>query len=175
MSDDTTLAKALEPVRAALSAAARRDAERAQQQARLTQAEILAAASAQADEVRRQARKRGAAEASATLRAEQARAGRHARAEILRARRDGYEALQVAARAAVETLRDDPAYPRARQRMVDLVRELLGPRADVVEGTGGGVVGQVPGRRVDLSLAGFAARAVDAEAAELAGIDLEPP
>jgi hypothetical protein len=59
--------------------------------------------------------------------------------------------------------------------MIDLVHRLLGPAAEVREGVAGGIIGTVPNRRLDLSLAGYAARAVDAVAAEAAGSEVERP
>jgi vacuolar-type H+-ATPase subunit E/Vma4 len=170
-----TMTEALEPVRTALLVAARQHAERAEQQAITAEAELLGAAVAQADGVRRRAREQGATDAAAALSAGRTRARREARAEVLGVRRESYESLRAAALAAVGELRDDPGYPRARERMIDLVHRLLGPAAEVREGVAGGIIGTVPNRRLDLSLAGYAARAVDAVAAEAAGSEVERP
>jgi hypothetical protein len=61
----------------------------------------------------------------------------------------------------VTRLCDEPGYGDVRARLVAAIHERLGPRAAVRDAPGGGVVGEVPGRRLDLSLAAFADRAVD--------------
>jgi hypothetical protein len=64
-------------------------------------------------------------------------------------------------------MRDDPGYPQLRKALEDVARHALGRSARISDADGGGVVGRRAGRRVDLSLTGFADRAVDACAARL--------
>lgn len=169
MKRDAVLAAALAPVRAALLAAAHQEADQVRSQADDAARNTVAEAKAHAERLREEARAQGAADAEAALTAERARTGRRARAIVLRAHREEYEALRSAARLAVSDLRGDPEYLRMRQRMIDIIRDLLGREADLREGAGGGVVGESPGRRVDYSLALFADRAVDSVAAGLDG------
>lgn len=165
MTDDTMTA-ALAPVRAALLAAARRDAADVRARSAAAAAATLAAAGAEAERIRGQAREEGAADAAAGLAAERARARREAHARILAARSEAYEDLCAAARRAVGALRDEPGYPELRRHLAEAARRLLGPDAALHEGTGGGVIGQGAGRRLDYALVRFADRAVAAVAAE---------
>ena len=83
-------------------------------------------------------------------------------------------ALRGGARAAAAALRLSPDYARLRQSLLAHARALLGPEAVIVDTDDGGIVGSVPGRRVDLSLATFADRAVDAVlSARLSHVDGE--
>jgi len=66
--------------------------------------------------------------------------------------------------AAVGRLAEDPAL---RGRLVAAVWARLGPDATVLDAAGGGVVGVAAGRRIDLSLAAVAERAVDALGGEV--------
>jgi hypothetical protein len=162
-----TLSTALRPVRDALLAAARREADQAWAQAESTAGLTLANAEETAAQIRKDAHARGVADCAEAVATERSRAGRQARTLVLNARVDEYRALRAAARETVAALRDDPDYPRIRQGLVDVVRSVLGTSADVREGECGGIVGEVPGRRADYSLAGFAERAVDAVLADL--------
>ena len=76
-----------------------------------------------------------------------------------------YDELRADARSAVRELLADPG---REQRLVALVRDRLGPDAQVRPHPSGGVVGQAPdGRRVDASVDALVEQA-------LAGIDLDP-
>lgn len=160
---DPPIARALAPVREALLAGARADAERTVARADAAAERSLAEARAAAARIREQARAQGAASGTAAARERQRASRRAGRTRVLRAQRDEYERLRHAARQAVARLASEPDYPRLRQRMVGAVTRALGPQATVRDGPGGGVVGEVPGRRVDYSLTGFADRAVDVE------------
>jgi hypothetical protein len=93
---------------------------------------------------------------------------------VLRAQREEYDSLRGGARAAAAALRLSPDYARLRQSLLAHARALLGPEAVIVDTDDGGIVGSVPGRRVDLSLATFADRAVDAVlSARLSHVDGE--
>jgi vacuolar-type H+-ATPase subunit E/Vma4 len=162
-----TLPAALEPVRDALRAAARREADRARTQAESAAGLTLAEAEETAAQIRREAHARAIADCAEEVATERSRAGRQARTLVLRARLDEYQTLRAAAREAVGVLREDPDYPRIRQGLIGVVRSVLGVAADVREGDCGGIVGEVPGRRADYSLAAFAERAVDAVLADL--------
>jgi hypothetical protein len=163
MTVDPALVAALAPVRAALLAAAREDVERERQRAGAAAERALTEATEEAERIRSQARAQGAADAAGTLAIARAQSRRRARATVLAARREAYEELRAAARPAVAALGDDPL---VRRHLADAVRRLLGPEAELREGTGGGVVGAGGGRRVDYSLTWFADRAVDAVLAD---------
>jgi hypothetical protein len=156
-------AAALAPVRAALLAAARRDADATVAAADADAAATLADARRRADAVLAEAREQGVAEAAAELAAARAGALRDARAAVLAARRDAYEQLRAAARQAVAEF---AAAPGVRDRLVARVHAALGPAAEITDAPGGGVVGRSGRRRIDLSAAGFADRAVEVVAAD---------
>ena len=172
MTAGPTLADALAPVRQALLAAAQDEAERDLERARTAAARVLAEAAAQAERTRSQARAQGAADATAALAADRARARRAARAAVLAAHREAYDALRSGARRAVAQLREDPGYGEFCRQMSDELRRVLGPDAEVRESPHGGMVGEGHGRRLDYSLSGFADRAAQALAGELAAPDL---
>jgi hypothetical protein len=153
---------ALAPVRAALAEHARREGTSALAAADAAVAADRVAATTEAEDIRVAARAAAAADAAAFAVAERARTDRESREEVLRALREEYDSLRDAARTAAEALRLDPRYPRLRQILAEYARALLGPEAVIVDADGGGVVGSVHGRRVDLSLATFAQRAVEA-------------
>ncbi|MGC9669782.1 V-type ATP synthase subunit E family protein [Planosporangium sp. 12N6] len=151
----------LAPVREALLAAARADADQIVAAAEADADAVLAAARDQAARILGQARQEGLADAAALVAADRSRARRRARVTVLRARREAYEVLRSATRAAAARLRDEPEYPELRARLVAAARRALGPDARVQEAEGGGIVAESPGHRLDLSLSGFADRAFD--------------
>ncbi len=157
----------LEPVRAALLARARAESAAILAAADATAAERVARARAEGERIRAAARARGTVEATALLAADRARARQEARGLVLAARREAYEALRAAAREAATRLRDEPGYPELREHLVAEARRVLGQRACIREAPSGGVIGEVPGRRIDLSLAGLADRAAEDCRAEL--------
>lgn len=110
-----------------------------------------------------EARRQGVADADAeAVRvAARARDRRAARSEQLRVQRELYEQLRERSRAAVVALRDDPGYARLRTHLAQAVWRMLGGDAVVADADTGGVTGSADGRRLDLSLAQFADRAVD--------------
>ncbi len=159
------LAVAMAPVRAALLVAARRDAGALLAQAGAAAVRTTEEAGTHAARISAEAHAAGVADATAVGNADRARLGRHTRSIVLQAHRDEYDSLRAAARAAVGALRADPGYPGARLRMVEIIQTVIGPDAELSEGEGGGVVGAGAGRRVDLSLTGFADRAAETVAA----------
>jgi hypothetical protein len=165
---------ALAPVRAALAEHARREGAQAVVDADAADAAERAATAAEAERLLERARAAGAADAAAFAAAARARVDREAREAVLRAQREEYDSLRDAARAAAAALRLAPDYPRLKQSLIAHARSLLGPQAVIVDADDGGVVGSVPGRRVDLSLATLADRAVDAVlSARLSHVDGE--
>jgi hypothetical protein len=169
----TAFDKALAPVRAALAEHARREGAQALADADAAVAAERTAAAAEAERLLDLARAAGAADAASAA-VDRARADREAREAVLRAQREEYDSLRGGARAAAAALRLSPDYARLRQSLLAHARALLGPEAVIVDTDDGGIVGSVPGRRVDLSLATFADRAVDAVlSARLSHVDGE--
>ena len=156
------LGKALVPVRAALLQSAQEDAARIRAEAEDAARRTVTAARKEAARIRARARRQGAADATSALATERARVRRLARATVLAARREGYEALRSAAREAVVRWRDDPGYPRLHEALQAAAHRALGRSARLRDAPEGGVVGERAGRRIDLSLTGFSDRAVEA-------------
>ena len=160
-------AAALHPVRTRLLQEARADA-RATLAAATADADTLGRdAEARAAAILARARRQGAADAATAVRAERARARRAARARELAVRRECRLELRRQVVRGVEELRDTDAYPALRARLITRVRQLLGPDARIGEAPHGGVVGETAGRRVDLSLTAYALRALDRMDAEV--------
>jgi hypothetical protein len=166
---ELSIVEALAPVRNALLADARADAERLDARALGDAGRALAQAREQADRILAEARAAGAADAAEVVARERAQARRRARTVVLRARREAYEELVAAARTAVSHLRAEPGYAELSGHLAGAARRLLGPHTRVEEAGGGGVVASSGGRRLDLSLTGFADRAVGGIAARDAG------
>jgi vacuolar-type H+-ATPase subunit E/Vma4 len=156
-----TVEEALQPVRQALLQAAKSDVDSWRRQAEHEAAATLAAAHAQAERIGAEARAQGQDDARRALDARRAAANRAARGAVLAARREVYEALQAATRTAVSAIRSDADYPAVLERLASQIRRLLGSAVRIHEAPGGGLVGTVPGRRVDLSADRFGERAVD--------------
>ncbi|MDN3027950.1 V-type ATP synthase subunit E family protein [Streptomyces sp. S.PB5] len=160
-------ATALAPVRDRLLEEAAADAQALLTAAAEDAASLLRDAEARAAGILAEARSQGAADAETARRAVHAQARRAARARELAARRECWEELRRQVVEGVEALRDTDAYPHLRERLAARVRQLLGPDALVTEAPGGGIVGEAPGRRLDLSLATLAERALERTGAEV--------
>ncbi|MEV0267865.1 hypothetical protein AB0H43_03745 [Hamadaea sp. NPDC050747] len=156
-----TYGDALRPLAEALLSAADADAALTRRAAAMSSATVLADARRQADEIRAEARRQGAADAEAALAAARARARREARSAVLGVQRDLYDQLRERSYAAVAALRLESGYARLRSGLAEAARQVLGPDAVVVDADTGGVTSSADGRRLDLSLAQFADRAVD--------------
>jgi vacuolar-type H+-ATPase subunit E/Vma4 len=160
----TDLEQALAPVRRALLAAAHAEADLMSAEAEAEAATVLAEARRQADEILAEARAQGTADGSAALATERAHIHRQAHAVVLAARREVYELWRSEARVAVAQLAGEPA---VRERLVEAAQAALGPGVAIHDAAGGGITAQAGGQVLDLSLTGFADRAVDALAVEL--------
>jgi vacuolar-type H+-ATPase subunit E/Vma4 len=152
----------LAPVREFLLARARAEAERLRADAADDAGAVLAQARQQAAAILAESRGLGERDGATIVAAAQARARRQARGILLAAQRRAYETLRQRCRSAAGDLRQDPGYPRLRERLVRLAREQVGPGAVVGETPDGGVVAEAEGRRVDCSLGVLADRALDA-------------
>jgi hypothetical protein len=171
MRPDPALANALAPVSEALLAAAHGDACRQRDETNARCDHTMARAQAEAAQIGAQARADGTADAAAAIAIDRAQGRRDARAAVLRARRDTEQRVRVAAQAQLASIRSAPTYPDLRDRLVATVHILLGQHAQVREAAEGGVIGEVAGRRVDFSLAGFVDRATDTVLAEVASAE----
>ncbi|MFC5957217.1 hypothetical protein ACFP51_22895 [Streptomyces pratens] len=163
--DQTT--DALDPVRAELLRAAHADADACLARAEREAAARLDQARAEARTVLDDARRQGEADGTNAARDLLVRARREARSRTLSARREPYEELRSEAAERVRELRRADGYALLRERLEQRARVLLGPGAEVIEHADGGVVAQVRGRRVDLSLTALAERALDSMGAEV--------
>lgn len=122
---------------------------------------ILGAAREQAAQLIETAREDGRDAAAAAAAQRRATLQRELRGAVLAARRDLYQRWRRRSTEAALRLRDDPAYPRWADALRAAAQTTLGPDAHVTEHPSGGVVGEAGQRRIDLSLAGIAARLLD--------------
>lgn len=140
----------------AVLAEAREEAERRREEARERAARILA-----------DSRAEGEQQARSAVAARMARRRREARALGLEAQRDLHDELRRRCRDAARALREDPDYPRLRERLTEHAMAVLGGDATVEESPDGGVVATAGSRRLDLSLPALADREVDRLGAEV--------
>lgn len=155
------LPTAVAPVREALLAHARAEGADALARAEAAAEQLVSGARDEAAAIRAEARAAGERDAAAIRARDVARARREARGAVLRAQSAAYEELRRRARESVRALREDPEYPV----LVDALRARavarLGSDAVVRELPEGGVLAEVPGRRLDLSLDALADAAVE--------------
>ncbi|USX53930.1 hypothetical protein [Lentzea sp. HUAS12] len=150
---------ALAPVRAALLAEARAEAERELTAARLDADATLARARARASSILDAAAQEGRADAASSIAAEHEKARRAARTVELTAQGEIYDELLQRVTAAVARAFTEPS---RREQLVAAVHAQLGAGAVVRDAPGGGVTGEVTGRLVDLGVQAVTGRAVDA-------------
>jgi vacuolar-type H+-ATPase subunit E/Vma4 len=162
MTADPAFAVTLRPVAEALRDRAAAEARQVRAAADEAADRMVADARAEAARTLTEARQRGTADAESAMAHEAIRARRQARGLVLRTRQQAYEQLRTRCRQAVLELRHEPGYPQLREQLADTARRVLGPGAVVRDAPEGGVIGEVAGRRLDLSLLGFADRALAA-------------
>jgi vacuolar-type H+-ATPase subunit E/Vma4 len=160
----------LAPLREALLAQARADAEAMRADAEAAASATMAAAQREADAILAEARATGQADAAVVLAGERARSARTARGVVLAAQRAAYDAMRGQARDAVSGLRDDPVYPALLAALRDRVRHDLGPDVRIAEHPRGGVVGEAAGRRARYTLDDLADGVVDRWGPKLEGL-----
>ncbi|BCB75082.1 hypothetical protein GCM10022251_35530 [Phytohabitans flavus] len=158
------LDSALAPVRAALLVRAHAEADQIRERSEVDARDAVAAATLEADQIRERGRAEGEAQAAAAVADAGRQARQQARTLVLGARREVYERLRDAARRAVTRMGAEPGFAPVRQRMVAAVRATLGADAQITDTPDGGIAGAAAGRRIDMSLTGFADRAVEAVA-----------
>ncbi|MFJ8962685.1 hypothetical protein ACIRG5_25165 [Lentzea sp. NPDC102401] len=151
--------EALAPVRTALLATARAEADRDLASAHLDADAALASARARARSILDAAAEEGRADAATLIAAEHEKARRRARAIELAAQRESYDELLQRVTAAVARAF---AEPDRRDQLVTAIHVQLGPGAIVRDTPGGGLTGAVAGRLVDFGARAVAGRAVDA-------------
>ncbi|MGF7120587.1 V-type ATP synthase subunit E family protein [Rhodococcus sp. AG1013] len=166
----TAATDALAPVRRALAAQARRDAERIRAAAAAKAAATVAEADRAAEALLAQARADGETDGDLLVAAERSRARRDARAVVLAAQREVYDELRARVRAAATELRRDPGYPALRAQLARQARAVLGAGADIQDHPEGGVVGTAPGRRVVYSLPDLAEQQLTALGDAVSGV-----
>jgi vacuolar-type H+-ATPase subunit E/Vma4 len=159
--DTTRVRDALAPLRAELLQRAAADAAATLAQATAEASDVLEAAEREAHDILEDARAAGAADTATAQATEQARTRRAHQSALLAAQRHAYEQLGSRATDAIRALRDEPGYPALRTRLAARAADILGADAVVTEASSGGVVAQAAGRRLDLSLPAFAARALE--------------
>ncbi|TCC21604.1 V-type ATP synthase subunit E family protein [Kribbella sindirgiensis] len=163
-------AAALAPVRAALLAAASADADEVVRRAEAQRSELLARARRTADELVAAARAEGEADATAILAVRLAQSRREARRSALSAQRALYDELRDRCRAAAAVLAGTAEYQGLRRQLADRAREQLGSDADVVDSPDGGIVASAGTERVDLSLPVLVDRALARSGPEVAAL-----
>ncbi|BBX82643.1 hypothetical protein [Mycolicibacterium aubagnense] len=168
--DTARVRNALAPLSAELLHRADAEADRILADANTEAHNVHARADRDARDIIDNARAAGAAEASLARAAEQARTRRAQHSDILAAQRSAYEQLRVRASDAVHRLRDEPEYPALRERLAARAGQILGADTVVTEDAGGGIIAQAAGRRLDLSLTAFAARAFERIETDIDGL-----
>ncbi len=152
---------ALQPVRRRLLECAGADAEREMAEAQQDAQRVLAVARDQAAQLAETARAAGRAAAEAVGAQRRAALQRELRGAVLAARCDVYHRWCRRSTEAVLRLRDDPAYPQWAAALRAAAQATLGAGAQLREQPAGGVMAEAGQRRIDLSLAGLAARVLD--------------
>ncbi|WP_040796387.1 hypothetical protein [Nocardia higoensis] len=161
---------ALRPLRETILRRARADADRTLAGAQADAVRVLGGAEHAAAAIREEARARGEAEGAQIAAAERARARRLVRAAELSARAQVYARLRERVTATLRELCDEPEYPLLRKKLAAEAYRMLGSDAVVEDAPAGGVLAEGEAARADLSLDGFAARAVAALGPELEGL-----
>jgi hypothetical protein len=160
-----TQAAALELLKAELMRQAHADAADRVQRAAAEDAATIAEAQQKAALMIEHARQEGIADASVLVAAQRIHGRRQARTVTLRARAAALDELRRRSMAAMARLGRGPDYPTLRGVLVDYVSSQLGEQAVISEAPIGGVIGTVPGRRLDCSFAALAEQAVAERAA----------
>jgi len=148
------------PLRDALLAQARAEAERTLEAADRAAAARLDRAAAEGEELVRAAAAEGAETAAAAGAHAVVEARRTARRLVLETRHDLWEELHDTAAAQAGALVGTPAYARLVERLRAAAVEQLGPEARVEDAPAGGFVAARNGRRVDYSLPALVERAL---------------
>lgn len=158
---------ALDPLRDALHAAAREEADEAESRAAEEVEAVLTAAQQRAEEVVADAAAQGTAGARAAAALRSARARREANELVLAEQEALRRALVDQVVRAAQGLRGEQRYAAWVDHLTRRCHEALGPLATVTPSPSGGVIGELGSRRLDLSVPVLAAAAVEAHAVEV--------
>lgn len=159
------------PVRDALVAAARRDAEAVVAQAERASAHLLEQTRAEAERLREAGRREGEQDAERVRRDQQARARRRGRGIVLAAQREALDQLRRAVHDRLREIWDDePTRERITARLVALARHDLGPTATITDHPSGGVVAQRDHTRATYLLTDLADQVIDDLGHDIAGL-----
>jgi hypothetical protein len=93
---------------------------------------------------------------------------------ILEAQQATYQQLEERIKSAVLALRDQPDYPRLRDRLTEIAAGAAGPGAVITLHPDGGAIATAPGVVVDCSLGRLADRAIEALRARIAALCSAP-
>jgi vacuolar-type H+-ATPase subunit E/Vma4 len=160
---------ALAPLRAALVANARADADRVVTAARVRADQHVAAALTAAAARVAEARARAEADTASALAGEAARVRQQGRALLLAARRAVYDELRRRTHEAVRSLRDEPAYAGLRSAVENTGIARLGSGAISRESRDGGCIVEAPGMRIEATLDALADWALETVSTEFSG------
>lgn len=158
---------ALDPLRAALRAAAQAEVDEVEARAAKEVDEVMATARREAEDIVSRAAAEGASAARASAALRSARVRREGHELVLAAQESLRAELVDRVVLAVQGLRGEPRYAAWVERLAQRCREALGPRATVAASPSGGVVGEFADRRLDLSIPILATAVVEAHAAEV--------
>lgn len=157
----------LESVRYALRRRADTEAGRLADDALAQSEQILAAARAEAEEIRKTAEEQGREAARAEAAGRSARIRRQARRTVLAQQEALRGELVSQVRQQTQELRSDPRYPRMLRILTDRADNILGPMASVTESYRGGVTATAGSRHLDFSLPALAEQALENHAGEV--------
>ncbi len=158
---------ALDPLRAALNAAAQAEVEEIEARAADEVDVVLTAARTTAEELLASAADDGASAARTAAALRSARVRREAGELVLAEQESLRRELVDQVVQAAKGLRDEPRYSAWVEQLTGRCHEALGPLATVTPSPSGGVVGELGSRRLDLSVPVLATAAVEANAAEV--------
>lgn len=158
---------ALEPVRAAMHAAAGAEVDEIGSRAADDADAVLTAARHRAEEVVADAASQGTAGARAAAALRSARARREASELVLAAQESLRRGLADQVVQAAKALHGEPRYAAWLEHLTERCHEVLGVHATVTPSPSGGVIGELGHLRLDLSVPVLAAAAIDAHAAEV--------
>lgn len=151
----------VDAVRSALLRSVAEETAAEDELARARREERLAEAHRRANALVAEARRDGEDEAAVDVAQRLVRARREARSAVLVAQREVYDELVRRTLDAAVALRHGEEHERLVERLSAVVREQLGPDAQIeVDETVGGVVGRHGGRRVDYTLPALVDRVI---------------
>ena len=168
--DTARVRDALAPLHAELLRRADVEADRIMADANAEARDVLDRAESEAQRIIDSARAAGAAEASMAQAAERARTRRAHQSDVLAAQRTAYEQLRRRATDAVHRFATSRVTRGCASGWRQEQPTFSAPTPSSPEDSAGGIVAEAAGRRLDLSLAAFAARAFERIEADIDGL-----